>query len=287
MPATPTYVPTEQQKSDAARFVVYELWMLRSVACMPKPVPRVERNLWYEGIILHTRVLRDFFFTKHNKKGRATHDTDIVAVDYFTLGASSWPYTSKVLTSYLGAHKDRMDWTLAHLTYGRLAFTGSEKDWSAEKLRSEIGEKWIEFIEKLQDAEGALGPGVHSVCQTVKAARHRCVLKLGQLTEAARSTARRIRKLRRTPAAPPRLMPVYTTPCASDPIQLYSGPIEVTPDTYVGAGNGTINLIGRAGRFEIPTLPKDFSARPVIAIPERTPRTSGAQKLACSLQSNG
>jgi hypothetical protein len=145
------FAPTPQQRIDVTSFVAYELWMLRECAEMPKPRSQAEKNVWYEALVLHTRVLRDFFFTKLNKRGkRATRDTDVVAVDYFKLGSASWPYTSRNLTPYLDANKDRMDWALAHLTCGRLDFTGSRKAWDAEKMRFEIGEKWFEFIEKLQ-----------------------------------------------------------------------------------------------------------------------------------------
>jgi len=90
------FKPTLQQRIEATRFVAYELWMLRECAQMPKPAGRVARNMWYEVLVLHTRVLRDFFFTKHNDDGkRVTHDRDIVAVDYFTLTTSSWHSRAK------------------------------------------------------------------------------------------------------------------------------------------------------------------------------------------------
>ena len=100
--------------------------------------------------LLHTRVLRDFFFTTHSSKGvRTTRDTDIVAVDYFA-SASSWPFTSQAMSPYLQQTKERMDETLAHLTFGRLKYNGDNKAWDIEKMRSEIGDKWLEFIDALQ-----------------------------------------------------------------------------------------------------------------------------------------
>ncbi len=145
------FKPTLQQRIEATRFVAYELWMLRECADMPRPETRVAKNLWYEGLVLHTRVLRDFFFTKHNDDGkRVTHDRDIVAVDYFTLTTSSWPYTSHDLPPYLKQNKDRMDCALAHLSFGRLDYIGQDKDWSPVRLRDEIGAKWFEFLTKLQ-----------------------------------------------------------------------------------------------------------------------------------------
>jgi hypothetical protein len=150
-PVKARFTPTPQQRIDVTRFVGYELWMLRECADMPKPRTQSEKNVWYEGLVLHARILRDFFFTKVDDDGkRISKSGDIVAVDYFKLGTASWPYTSANLSTYLKDNKDRMDWTLAHLTFWRLDFTGSQKEWSAECLRNEIGAKWVEFIEKLQ-----------------------------------------------------------------------------------------------------------------------------------------
>ncbi len=146
--------PTRTEMSDAVGFVLYELWMLRECAHMPRPALRVPRNLWYEGLALHARVLRDFFFTKIYQNGkdkgkRATQAKDIVAVDYFAT-ESSWPYTSNHLPPYLAENKERMDRALAHLSFDRLKYESSSKDWSAELLLSEIGAKWFEFLEKLE-----------------------------------------------------------------------------------------------------------------------------------------
>src|SRR5262249_28202605 len=106
--------------------------------------PRVVRNLWYEGLALHARVLRDFFFTKQNKRSK-----DILALDYFPK-RSSWPHTSAKLPLYLAANKKRMDGALAHLSYDRLKYEIDGKDWSAQQLLSEIGAKWFEFLDKLK-----------------------------------------------------------------------------------------------------------------------------------------
>lgn len=123
--------------------------MLDSCALMSPPTDRVLRNLWYEGLALHARVLRDFFFTKVKKDGnRNTYDTDIVAVDYFPSPAT-WPYTSFTLAPYLAENKERMDCALAHLATHRIAFDKDDKNWDASTLRSEIFAKWFEFMRTL------------------------------------------------------------------------------------------------------------------------------------------
>ena len=143
------FVATPQQRQEAARFVIYELWMLRECAAIPDPRSQAEKNVWYEGLVLHARVLRDFFFTKSNDGKRVTHDMDIVAADFFN-DPTTWPYTSEVLPPYLSTHKERMDGALAHLSFRRLDYTGNEKSWDPQCILSEIGDVWLEFIKQLQ-----------------------------------------------------------------------------------------------------------------------------------------
>lgn len=135
---------------EAVGLVLYELWMLRECAHGPEPDTQVLKNLQVEGLVLHARVLRDFFFTKVNTQGEPiTRADDIVAVDYFT-GTSAWPHTSANLSPYLVATKVLMDRALAHLSYDRLGYTGPGKGWWPSKLLLEIGDKWFEFLRRLQ-----------------------------------------------------------------------------------------------------------------------------------------
>jgi hypothetical protein len=148
---------TQSELQNSVRFVMYDLWMLLEVSRMPKPSGRVLLNLWYEGLVLHSRVLRDFFYTKMNDKGAtATHGRDIVAADY--LPASSWPHTSATLPPYLEANKTRMDRALAHLSADRIEYEATGKDWDAQALLSEIYDRWFEFVVKL-DLEGDYAAG--------------------------------------------------------------------------------------------------------------------------------
>lgn len=62
--------------------------------------------------------------------------------------------------------------------------------------------------------------------------------------------------------SPRRLTPVYTTPTASDPVRLYSGPIGIRQDARTGSGDGVVSLIWRVlgpeVRFTVPSvLPPD------------------------------
>jgi len=142
-------MPTQAELEGSVSFILYELWMLRSCAEMPRPNDRVVRNLWYEGLALHARVLRDFFFTKVDRNGnRATHPTDVAAIDYFS-SATKWPHTSDTLPQYLLQNKERMDRALAHLSTDRIAYEQGDKDWNANALKSEVFMKWFEFMRTL------------------------------------------------------------------------------------------------------------------------------------------
>ncbi len=139
-------------------FVLYEVWMLRQCIRMELPNDRVRRNLWYEGLALHTRVLRDFFFLKLNKKGRPTARDDDdklgdVLASHFFSDPTAWRYTSQDWTRYLVQNENRLDRSLAHLSYQRIEFEEKDKDWSRRDLEREIGGKWFEFLAKLGKAK--------------------------------------------------------------------------------------------------------------------------------------
>ncbi|NLY01401.1 MAG: hypothetical protein GXY83_35365 [Rhodopirellula sp.] len=154
---------TDDDLKAGAGFVLYELWMLQSCAATKvdrTPTPGccqtpghldVFQNLLCEGLVLHSRVLRDFFFTKVNSKAqRATFPDDIVAVDYFSR-PTIWAHNSGALSPYLKNNKERMDKALAHLSVLRLEYQQtSDKEWDAGQLLLEINDKWFDFFTKLE-----------------------------------------------------------------------------------------------------------------------------------------
>ena len=158
--------PTPKKHTDSARFVVYELFMLRQSIRMPKNHGMFLRSLAFEGVVLHARVLRDFLYKKLNPKGKLIppRDDDILAVDYFATDAD-WPYTYADMSKYLNDDKVRMDRALAHLSYDRLTYNGTGKSWDDEKIRDDIGGRWIEFIDKLEKANDPAVPFFHRWCR--------------------------------------------------------------------------------------------------------------------------
>jgi hypothetical protein len=61
---------SQTKEEQAVELVIYEIWMLRSCCDKLKPPPQDKfiKNLLIENMVLHARVLRDFFFTKLNEK---------------------------------------------------------------------------------------------------------------------------------------------------------------------------------------------------------------------------
>ncbi len=140
----------EKQK-EAVKFVVYELQMLW-LCCRglepPPPEGKFLTNLLTEGMVLHARVLRDFFFTKLDKKKKLnTRDDDIVATHY----CPQWSYTSDNYPTYLKENKEQMDRALAHLSYDRLTYDeDDQKVWSPKEILEEISRIWSKFLETIQ-----------------------------------------------------------------------------------------------------------------------------------------
>ena len=148
---------SKTSNEQAVEFVIYEIWMVRS--CYEKlkspPQDNFLKNLLIENMVLHTRVLRDFFFTKlDDKKRPIKRDDDILASCY----CPSWSNTSDDYSAYLGENQKRMNKALAHLSYDRLIYKGKDKEWSPAALLEEIGNIWFKFLDTLrQNNEPAAG----------------------------------------------------------------------------------------------------------------------------------
>jgi len=126
--------------------VLYELWVLRTSGPPVWEEDLIESNRRVETMVLHARVLRDFFFVNPNLPVNAT---DIVATDFFANAKKDWPHTRGNLSPYLAKNKTRMDRALAHLSYDREKWTGRDKIWDSAPIFAEIGDKWFEFLDRL------------------------------------------------------------------------------------------------------------------------------------------
>jgi hypothetical protein len=101
-----------------------------------------------ESLLLHTRVLRDFFYEsrrqsrvvtcphcgKQDQKTRQARPDDVFAEDF----VPNWKDQRPALGSYVKGQRDRLNKALAHLTIARVQYTGDQKRWNITAIREEI-----------------------------------------------------------------------------------------------------------------------------------------------------
>ena len=93
-----------------------------------------------ESLLLHTRVLHDFFYKQR-------HLDDIVASDFVT----EWETWRPQKDEYLGNpdRKDRLDKALAHLTLRRVEYDSNEKKWNVDAIQEAVENPMNTFLENL------------------------------------------------------------------------------------------------------------------------------------------
>jgi len=104
---------------------------------------RDERSLsaLLESLLLHTRVLHDFFYKTDRKAD------DILAQDFIP----DWPNVCPAKGPYFadGDRRVRLNKALAHLTRKRLEYDSHDKGWDVRAICSEIGAAIEKFIANL------------------------------------------------------------------------------------------------------------------------------------------
>jgi hypothetical protein len=101
-----------------------------------------------ESMLLHTRVLHDFFYKPRNPNNPRTAD-DIIASDF----VPEWETLRPSKGEYLGHsdRKDRLDKALAHLTLRRVKNDSNEKQWNVDAIHVAIGNAIKVFLQNLPD----------------------------------------------------------------------------------------------------------------------------------------
>ncbi len=96
------------------------------------------RNLLLESLLLHARVLRDFFVCDPRR--------DDVSARHFFDDPSMWEEIANNLCPYLRQNKKRMDKMLSPLTYSRL---NEPKKWEMSTISNELIQAWQKFSSAL------------------------------------------------------------------------------------------------------------------------------------------
>jgi len=101
-----------------------------------------------ESLLLHTRVLHDFFYKPRNPNNPRTAD-DVIASDFVTFWESLRPSKG----DYIGNadRKERLDKALAHLTLRRVEYDSNEKQWNVDAIEAAIGNAIKIFLHNLPD----------------------------------------------------------------------------------------------------------------------------------------
>jgi len=116
-----------------------------------------DENKWelsteIESLLVHTRVLRDFFYyfwdfkeRKYKAKRDKRYEDDVIAQDFIP----DWSDYCPAIGRYLSDHKERLDKSLAHLSTLRVRFKQTEKRWNVDAIYDELRPPIDRFKEKL------------------------------------------------------------------------------------------------------------------------------------------
>jgi len=148
------YVPCEAEKSRALGDVFYEIQQLWASTHLTSDQPLV-MNAFLESVLIHVRVLLDFFERAHRSKRRdgdlTRENDDVLAADY---GFDARPIDLAEI------YRERLNKDLVHLTYSRGHRLPDSKPWPREEVVIPVVERAIEFIDFLDDDRLRATPGV-------------------------------------------------------------------------------------------------------------------------------
>jgi hypothetical protein len=126
--------------------VGYEMWIFSEAVREYSPAlrdsERFRHNLLLECVLLHARVIYEFLFTPYNKK----YPEDVRAVRLFD-DPEQWKPDKSQLCPYLTDNLDRINRSLQHLSYDRIAF--GRNPWDIHRVAAEIHTAWNFFLRQL------------------------------------------------------------------------------------------------------------------------------------------
>ncbi len=123
--------------SKASKALRYEWWMLTECAAQ---IPRfrntnqVVHNALIEAFCVHVRNFIEFF---HGAK-----PSEVRCEDFFRSGDHPKPKHN-----LKGKYSQKVNNLLSHLTYNRLEYTESDKEWDIPSIASEVNENMFQFTD--------------------------------------------------------------------------------------------------------------------------------------------
>ncbi len=106
----------------------------------PPPDPeehKFQRNIHLASFLLHARSLRNFLFYPRSQD-------DVIAEDFL----DEWDESVENWCPYFHEHRDRLNKSLAHISYKRTEYEPNKK-WECGTIHKEITAAWDEFFSRL------------------------------------------------------------------------------------------------------------------------------------------
>lgn len=155
---------SEAEMKAVVRYVWYEWEMFSWAADVMKSTVLIgrEQEDWNTGtggqdevkdatievILLHARALRDFL-GRERKALKRFEQTDIVAGDFFDKPSEWTPHQLPSITP--APERERLNRSLAHLSYDRAGYETTGKDWPFREIFDEVTAAWMAFLDALPD----------------------------------------------------------------------------------------------------------------------------------------
>jgi len=105
----------------------------------PKTSPKqFAKNILLASFLLHTRNLRNFLFYPRSQD-------DVIAKDFL----DGWNEKVENWCPYLDANRDRLNKSLAHISYKRVEYEAN-KQWEYVEIHKELTDAWDAFWDRLR-----------------------------------------------------------------------------------------------------------------------------------------
>ena len=128
---------------EAAEHVQYEInRLIDAQELLSRNLSPALTNLVLESFLIHVRNLDAFFYNPRKNRN------DVLAEDFYP-DASEWAENRPQLPKVIKENRTRLHRSLAHLSYSRLRYTGENKKWPHDKMRTEMLKVVKEFLRYL------------------------------------------------------------------------------------------------------------------------------------------
>ena len=119
------FVPTEADRIGSLTHVAYEMEQIRDLLSTFPREQGLQMNAWLEALLIHVRLLLDFFEYTRRSVTKGQENDDVLACDY------GFPASHVEISTIF---RERLNKDLAHLSYSRQKRLGAAKQWDVRDL---------------------------------------------------------------------------------------------------------------------------------------------------------